>query len=146
MLSILIRKPKSCSSWKSSSTNWNESKMPVSRRSVSGDGTSMWKLSTNRAPRRSMMAFASVTLLLLLAPPLRRARPAIGRPGAIGCRCFRLRRAEFGAEERILQSGTVDLAVVILGQDLVAHPAGREIGRASCRERVGVGVGGGGVW
>src|SRR5438876_8505291 len=118
MFSILIRKPKRCSSSKSSSTNWNESRMPVSRRSVSGEGTSMWKLSTNSVPRRSMMAFASVKFASFLVSYVRRARLAIHPADVRGRRRFhpRLHRARFDAAEALPQPGTVDLAIVILGQ------------------------------
>src|SRR6266513_541322 len=127
MSSILIRRPKRCSSCTSSSTNWNESRTPVSRRSVSGDGISMWKLSTNTVPRRSMMAFRSCTQFLPLTPPRYRAgHTTSARAHVIRRQSLRLRRAEFGVEERFLQPGTVDLAVVVLRKGVIAHPAGRE--------------------
>src|SRR5207247_6892413 len=103
MFSILIRKPKRCSSANSSSTNWNESRIPVSRRSVSEDGTSTWKLSTNSAPRRSMMAFTSVRLASCLVPCLRRADPAT-HPADVRRRRrshLRLHRARFAAVEAL---------------------------------------------
>src|SRR5439155_11776934 len=110
------------------SKNWNESRMPVSRRSVSGEGTSMWKLSTNSVPRRSMMAFASVKFASFLVSYVRRARLAIHPADVRGRRRFhpRLHRARFDAAEALPQPGTVDLAIVILGQGVIAYPAGRE--------------------
>src|SRR5207244_8424893 len=38
----------------------------------------------------------------------------------------RLHRARFDAAEALPQPGTVDLAIVILGQGVIAYPAGRE--------------------
>src|SRR5260370_14366656 len=65
---------------------------------------------------------------LLLVPYQRRADHAVHPADVRGRRRFHLRfhRARFGAAETVPQPGTVDLAVVILGQDVVAHPAGRE--------------------
>src|SRR6266568_796070 len=126
MSSILIRNPNRCSSCKSSSTSWSESSMPVSKRSVSADGTSMWRLSTNRARRRSTMASVKGRFSLLTLP--RRGVDHAIRPAddVIGRGCFDVRRAGVGAEERIPQAGAVDLAVGILGQVLMARPARRE--------------------
>src|SRR6266480_67855 len=101
--------------------------MPVSKRSVSADGTSMWRLSTNRAPRRRMIVFASVTRFSsnFLTLPRPRAQHAVSA-GVTGRRRLHLSLAGFGDEERILQPGTVDLAVGVLGQGLVPRPAGRK--------------------
>src|SRR5258708_18172397 len=56
--------------------------MPRSRRSASGDGTSMWKLLTNRASRHSMMAFTSVNCRCPFGPTERAGRHNVSREPA----------------------------------------------------------------